>query len=91
LPDLYLTKLNNFVLKKSLKINCKMEEKTFFYKLLLDGNFEFCHDDCKMKEFSKMSLSELIEKAREMSSVEIRTIISRHEDCLKNYWHKFAS
>jgi len=68
-----------------------MEEKTFFYKLLLDGNFDFCHDDCKIKEFSEMSLSELIEKTNGMSSMEIRRIISRHEDCLKNYWRKSAS
>ncbi|SHI96470.1 hypothetical protein SAMN05444280_108151 [Tangfeifania diversioriginum] len=78
-------------MEKSLKINCEMEEKTFFYKLLLDGNFDFCHDDCKIKEFSEMSLFELIEKTRGMSSMEIRTIISRHEDCLRNYWRKSAS
>jgi hypothetical protein len=68
-----------------------MEEKTFFYKLLLNGHFDFCHEDCVLKEFSKMSLSELIEKSREMSPVEIKSIISRHEECLKSYWHKFAS
>jgi hypothetical protein len=68
-----------------------MEEKIFFYKLLLDGHFDFCHEDCVLKEYSKMSLTELIEKSRVMSPVEIKTIISKHEDCLKNYWHKFAS
>ena len=68
-----------------------MEEKTFFYKILLDGHFDFCHEDCVLKEFSKMSLTELIEKSRAMSSVEIRSIINKHEECLKNYWHKFAS
>ena len=68
-----------------------MEEKIFFYKLLLDGHFDFCHEDCVLKEYSKMSLTELIEKSRVMSAVEIKTIISKHEDCLKNYWHKFAS
>jgi len=68
-----------------------MEEKTYFYKLLLDGHFDFCHEDCVLKEFSKMSLNELIEKSRAMSPVEIKTVISMHEECLKNYWHKFAS
>jgi hypothetical protein len=68
-----------------------MEEKTFFYKLLLDGRFDFCHEDCEFKKFSKMSLTELIEKSRELSPVEIKTIICKHEECLKNYLHKFAS
>lgn len=68
-----------------------MEEKTFFYKLLLDGHFDYCQEDCVLKEFSKMSLTELIEKTQAMSPVEIKTIIRKHEDCLINYWHKYAS
>lgn len=68
-----------------------MEEKSLFYKFLLDGHFDFCHEDCVLKEFRKMSLTDLIEKSQAMSAVEIRTAIRRHEECLKNYWHKFAS
>jgi hypothetical protein len=68
-----------------------MEEKAFFYKLLLDGYFDFCHEDCLLKEFSKMSLTELIEKTQAMSSFQLETMILKHEECLKNYWHKFAS
>lgn len=68
-----------------------MEDKSLFYKLLLDGHFEFCHEDCVLKEFSKMSLTDLIEKSQAMGAIEIRTAISRHEECLKNYLQKFAS
>lgn len=68
-----------------------MEEKTFFYKLLLNGHFDFCHEDCLLKEFSKMSLTELIEKTQAMSSFQLDAIMRKHEECLKNYWHKFAS
>jgi hypothetical protein len=68
-----------------------MEEKTFFYKLLLDGHFDYCQEDCVLKEFSKMSLTELIEKSRALTPVEINSIIRKHEECLKNYWRKFAS
>jgi hypothetical protein len=58
---------------------------------LLDGYFDFCHEDCLLKEFSKMSLTELIEKTQAMSSFQLETMIRKHEECLKNYWHKFAS
>jgi hypothetical protein len=68
-----------------------MEEKAFFYKLLLNGHFGFCHDDCVLTKFSKMSLSELIEKTRAMSPAEIKAIISKHKECLDNCWHKIAS
>jgi len=68
-----------------------MEEKAFFYKLVLNGHFGFCHEDCVLKKFSKMSLYELIEKTHSISAVEIKSIIRRHEECLKNYWHKYAS
>ena len=68
-----------------------MEEKSLFYKFLLDGHFDFCHEDCVLNEFSKMSLSKLIEKSQDLSPGEIKSIIGRHEECLKNFWHKFAS
>ncbi|SHF59125.1 hypothetical protein SAMN05444274_106298 [Mariniphaga anaerophila] len=68
-----------------------MEEKNYFYKLLLEGHFDLCFDECALKEFSKMSVAELIEKTTNMSSVEMRDIICKHEECLKNYRHKYAS
>jgi len=68
-----------------------MEEKIFFYKLLLEGNFELCSEDCQFKVFSRMPLNELIEKTGNMSSVEIEDIIRKNEECLKNYRHKYAS
>ena len=77
-------------MQKPFNKNCIMKKKTLFYKLLLDGYFDFCHEDCVLKEFSKMSLTDLIENSQAMGVVEISTIINKHEECLKNYWHKFV-
>ena len=67
-----------------------MEELTHFYRLLLECHLSFCMEDCKIKYYSRLPITGLIKKTRQMSKTELKNIIQKHEECLKKTEHKFA-
>ncbi len=68
-----------------------MEELTHFYRLLLDCHLSFCMEDCIIRNYSRLPITELIEKTRQMSNAELKNINQKHEECIRKTEHKFAS
>ncbi len=60
-----------------------MEEKTYFFRLLLSCQPGFCVEGCALMNYCNMPLAQLIEETMHMNSADFKQIVKEHKECLK--------
>lgn len=69
-----------------------MENKTSFYRVILKCPLNDPLDDCIISKYRNMSIVELIEESRQMTSSELENLLDQHSECVrKRKSNKMAS